>query len=346
MATGGLLGYLLIPVTVFEILRLLGGYPIDLDLFINNLFTSPILILNPFLFPLCFASLIFGALVGYTLSNGFSAFFKIKKWKLGAVLGLIAGLFAPLFLISLFSYQPMSTGGGVIILGGYIIISIIALPVCTIIGAFVGFLVDIALLKAAPKTVIVNLVAIVAILLFLVILWQLGGFNQTPRSGRSPSGYQTDFNPPDVIVTGWEALQPLSSSASYKSTVNQSFTATFNNFATSIKMSSVHPPTRIIGINVTEVLSSEKGTNCKGFGGPYVNGIPQADLTSGNVVVDDGSTFTIEAFCADSNTQPKVSADRRRGDPYKLLIYIQHKSELGQNVFQHTEVGTIRGTVE
>lgn len=150
--------------------------------------------------------------------------------------------------------------------------------------------------------------AILVVMIVGVVLWQLGIFNP----------------PTTTVVKGWVVLQPLSPSISYKS-VDQSFTASFNN--------AVGTSIRVTDVNITEVLSKTGGTNCASVtvdGQPVSEGAPKT--------VAAGSAFRVDATCS--------GAGRQRGDPYEMTITITYTSVIGGIVTPHTEVGTIRGTVE
>ncbi|MEA3255117.1 MAG: hypothetical protein U9Q22_04730 [Candidatus Altiarchaeota archaeon] len=111
--------------------------------------------------------------------------------------------------------------------------------------------------------VLILILAIPAMLIFGVVMWQLGVFNT-----------ESNF----LIATGWSKLMPLSPSMVYKA--NGNFEATF--------MNAVGTSLNITSVSLDEKLGGVKCLNVK---------VDGSDLGSTYVLVKAGDMFEVTAVC-------------------------------------------------
>ena len=111
--------------------------------------------------------------------------------------------------------------------------------------------------------VLILILAIPAMLIFGVVMWQLGVFNAPSNS---------------VVTTGWSKLKPLSPSIVYKDSGN--FEATF--------MNTVGTTVNITSVSLDEGLGGVKCLNVK---------VEGSDLSSASVLVIAGDMFELTSVC-------------------------------------------------
>ena len=111
--------------------------------------------------------------------------------------------------------------------------------------------------------VLILILAIPAMLIFGVVMWQIGVFNVPSNS---------------VVTTGWVKLKPLSPSIVYKDS---------GNFETSF-INTVGTPINITSVTLDEELDGVKCLNVE---------VDGSDLSSTYVLVKAGDGFTVTAVC-------------------------------------------------
>lgn len=140
MLLWGIIGIILFPLIFFSFLSITQGtFSLNSLVLISQILFKPSL----FFIYIYLSGFFIGAIIGYTIKKGVLYILKRKFWLLLAVIGLLFGSLYPWFFIGS-NNPPQDKYAGI----GFIIVLIFGPPICFILGALIGLVIQLLLVKS------------------------------------------------------------------------------------------------------------------------------------------------------------------------------------------------------